>query len=277
MKNVLRWVVYGAAVVAGLLAARTWGVVAPAHGGASATMLVNQSAPIAIGLTFLYFALAGAFGLLAAWLLGTRSGLFCMGAALIGPTWAQGVAAEGTVENLIRFAQSGAPFRMLVIEGVVVALLGVGLAIPVVRTARRAGHEPADTASIGENAVALVVTVIVGGVGAWIVAREGLRGQTFAAAALAGVAGATIATVVAHRASPVAFMAGMGVLALFAPALGWALNGQDAVTAAYANKLFPLAMVTPMDWIAGGFFGIPLGMAWGASMVEKKAPEATAA
>lgn len=277
MKNVIRWVVYGAALAAGLLAARTWSVVAPANGGASATMLANDSIPIAIGLTFLYFALAGAFGLLAAWLLGARSGLFCVGLALMGPTWAQGIPAEGTVENLVRFAQSGAPFRMLSVEGAVMALLGVGLAIPVVRAARRAGHDPAEAPTFAENLVAVVVTIIVGGVGAWIIAREGLRGQTFAAAAIAGLAGATVASVVSHRASPVAFVVGMGVLAVAGPVLGLVLNGQNAVAAAYANRLFPLAMITPMDWVAGALFGIPMGMAWGASMVEKRAPEAAPA
>jgi hypothetical protein len=68
-------------------------------------------------------------------------------------------------------------------------------------------------------------------------------------------------------------MGAVAALGVLAPLTGW-FSG-DAVAAARMGTLFPLATVTPLHWAAGGLFGVPMGVAWAASMMEKKS-EATA-
>jgi len=43
------------------------------------------------------------------------------------------------------------------------------------------------------------------------------------------------------------------------------------VGAAIGGDLFTLAMPMPLDWLAGAFWGIPIGLSWAESMVEKPA------
>ena len=38
--------------------------------------------------------------------------------------------------------------------------------------------------------------------------------------------------------------------------------------AAIQGDAFPLAMLMPFDWLAGAFWGIPIGLSWADSMVE---------
>jgi len=38
------------------------------------------------------------------------------------------------------------------------------------------------------------------------------------------------------------------------------------VHAAYAGALFPTANITPLDFLAGAFLGVPVGISWAASL-----------
>jgi hypothetical protein len=34
--------------------------------------------------------------------------------------------------------------------------------------------------------------------------------------------------------------------------------------------MFTLSWIAPLDWIAGGLIGVPLGVSWAASLIDKR-------
>ena len=64
----------------------------------------------------------------------------------------------------------------------------------------------------------------------------------------------------------------IAVLAIVGPLSGEALASSGVVATTYKGNLFPLANISALDWIAGGLLGIPLGVAWAGSMIEKRHP-----
>lgn len=284
----LRWIVPLAALFAlGPVAARLTGTLRALDGGPDATMLVCaqpvQGLIVGVGAVLLAI-IAGVF---AAVLIGGRMGLFCAGLVLAWGAW-----ATGRVDLIIASAQSGGPLSRIAIEGVIIGALGVlGSAAILLMPSRRAvpgaaggaaAHAalPTEPRAIREKTgpMGALVAMLVGAVVLWLLAQETLKGQTIAAATFASLLGAAAGRVVAPYANAMWFFIGLCALGVISPLAAMMIHGTgaagglDGVTqAALANRLFRPANVLPMDLLAGAFLGVPMGLAWAGSMVERHA------
>jgi hypothetical protein len=288
-RAILRWLIPLAALLAlaPLAAWMTVSLRAPDGGPETSLLLCNSPARgILAGLGA--FALATLAGAVASRLLGVSWGFFAAGLVLAGAAW-----GTGRVDQIVRRTQSASTLWALSAEGFLVGALGVLTAVVVVRARAPSERSPHVTPSDDDRsalaaslALGLPIMVLAGAVGAWIVAREPLKGQTFAAAAVAGILIAIAGHLVAPRAPLEVFVLAVAVLAAASPALSLVVNlvptatgagatvaflpGSSRVLAAVrAGTMLPLARPLPLDWISGAFVGIPIGLAWAGAMVEK--------
>jgi hypothetical protein len=119
--------------------------------------------------------------------------------------------------------------------------------------------------------LALPVAIVIGGAGAWLVAMSPLKGQTIAAAIVAGIIGGAAGRIADYRIPAQSLMVAIGVLAAAGPLTAFVFKvGGSPVEAAYAGKMFTLSWIAPLDWIAGGLIGVPLGVSWAASLIDKR-------
>jgi hypothetical protein len=303
MRNsIIRWTIYLIALfIAGPAAGALVGSVHATDGG-PASPLVSAS-PIA-GLVYVLIAMAVAlvFGVVGARLLGTGPGMSAAGVVVAWAAW-----RTADVDQLIRTAHSGGPLTMLAVEG---ATFGVtGLILAVIIWLFGAAHERKGTGPDTVSASAqsspdsitgratekeqdlawlvrkmrsgkatlpsIAVGIVVGGVAAWLIAVTPLKGQAVFAAIAAGAFAAAAGRLVDFEAPMPAMFIPILVLAILGPLTGLVLaDSRGIVATSYAGRLFPLANVSPLDWIAGGLLGIPLGVSWAGSMIEKRTQEA---
>lgn len=268
---ILSWLVvlFGALALGPIVASLVEGLRA-SDGGPDVTMLFNTSPAIGVIGVLVGVFLAAGLGAATARALSVRMGLFAAGTVLAWQAW-----QLGAVAGLLRSARSAAPLWTMVVEGALMIVFGVVIAAVVVRCAGKEDPDR-DVASVsGEQSLrGAAAVIVVGGLLAWIVAREGLKGQTIAAAGVAAIGGVTVARLTAPRAHPVALIAGLLALAMVSPAIGALLSGGSVLEAMYAGSLFPLALISPLDWVAGALLGTPIGLAWSASMIEKRVEQA---
>ncbi|MEC9373983.1 MAG: hypothetical protein VYC34_09070 [Planctomycetota bacterium] len=267
----LRWTLFAVAVFAvGPLAGSLFEGLYAVNGAPAVTMLVSASPASTVFATVAAFAIAAIYGLVTARLVGAAFGFFTTGAILAWAAW-----QAGPVSEILRAAGANAPLTTFAIEGLILGLAGAGLAWLQVRIARPVTADqakPTEPLISTDSAVGLLVTILVGAAVAWILAREGRKGQTIAAAGGAALLAATAARGFAHNCATVSFFLGIALLAAIGPVATGLIGGADILAHAYANTLFPLGWISPLDWIAGAFMGIPLGMTWAGSMIEKQAP-----
>lgn len=239
--------------IAGLLAAQ----LTDAAGGPHATLLVTQSpllgAACALGVAVIA-AIAGLLGVR----IGTPNvGLFSAGIVLC---WAS--ARSGRVDEIIAVSRQS-PFHRFVIEGLLTALVAL-LLIEVVRRFRR--HTPAEPPLL-LSARALGAGLIGAAFTAWLFAVDAAKGQTLAAAVASGIVGAAVARMMLVSIPPRLIAVLPVVLGILSPLVAHLIT-TDVVAASIDGSLFRLALITPLDWLAGGLIGIPLGLAWTDSIAD---------
>ena len=252
------------------------------HDGSGEASLLVCSAPMSGVLAlFAVMGLAVLMGVIAARVISQRTGLFSAGLVLAWAAW-----GTGRVDLILTQPHKEGALTMLAIEGLLVGVLGViGAAIilrvptmhsalPEVRDPEHRHHHPApEPTEYFDSTVpaAIGVAVAAAGVMVWLFAQETQKGQTFAASAIAGIAGAAGARVVAPRVSAVWVFAAVGILAAVSPLIASFVHAGTGqlVHAALAGKLFVLARVLPLDWVAGAFVGAPIGLVWAGSMVDR--------
>jgi hypothetical protein len=278
---ILRWVLYFAAIlIAGPLAAAMFAGLRLADGSPRATVLL--ASPVVGGIVALIVAvlLAVIMGVLTARLVfSVRAGMIAAGLVLIWPAFRSAQADE-----LIRSAGSAAPLWPLGLEGAIVGVLGLAAAVAIIVLggAFETGDDPTNDPPLEQPAprgvlartlgtqmlLATGAGVLAGAAAAFFVAATPLRGQAIGGAIVGALAAAVAARLVDLRAPLPGLMIPVAILAVLGPLSGALVGG--SVQAAYAGRLFPIANITPLDWLAGGFLGIPLGVAWAASMVDKR-------
>lgn len=272
----IRWsLLAAAAILAAPGLARLLGALPAPDGGPRVSPLTSANVVLGIVLLIVSLVAAAVIGAIASRASDERTGLAAAGFALLGPAW-----QSGTVVDMLRRSDAPGAYWSLAFEGVLV-LIGVGAIALVCRIASRGRAAPAARApgasgasgASGAPAALLAMTVCfaVGAVVSWIVARETLKGQTIGAAAIGALAGAAAARVAAPSAPLFALPFGVAMLAVLGPAAGAVLHGSEALRDAYELTLIPLARPMPLDWAVGALLGTPIGAAWGASMVEKRA------
>jgi hypothetical protein len=284
MLNVLvRWAIpFSALLILGPLAALLISQLHAADGSTQVSLLVSTAPTkgIVAGLVALVLALVA--GILGARFIEQRSGLMAAGLVLAWGAW-----NTGQVDRILALTHSKSTLYTLAAESAIFGLLAVAVAIVILKVPTRmprfiaAGdatrvlgdkthHEP--TTLIDQTApIALLAAVLGAAVGAWFVSATTMKGQTFAAAAVAGLVAAAAGRLASQRISPAWFFLGLILVAAAGPVIATFIHAGalGPTRAALADKLFPLARPMPLDWIAGAFVGIPLGLWWASSLIEK--------
>lgn len=267
-QTVIQWIVLAvAALVAGPIAGRLVEMSHAADGAVNATALISESPAISAVLYAAAFLIAGIVGVAAARVSTVGVALASAGIVLAWVAW-----RTARIEDVLRLTHSASVFRTLAIEGLLLGVIGVAVAALIARVGRKGAKDDSDGFFSGHTLAGLGAGVLAGAIVGWGIARTDASGQAFAAAIGGGIAAATIGRIVSIRTPIVAFVGVGAILAVGGPALGAAMNGSDAVRAAYAGSLIPLARLMPIDWIAGMLIGVPIGTSWAAAMVHKHAP-----
>ncbi len=251
-------------------------------GSDAATLLVNSSSVMGLLAGLGVMALTTIAALIAAKLADSATGFLCAGLVLGWAAW-----RSGDMETMLLITRNPAIFWTLALEGAMLIAFGIALCAAICTLGNRNLHADQDglesnkplSREIGSlifNAVSSTggllgnaAAFIAAAVGVWIVAWSSLKGQTvwavIAGAMLAGAA----SRVVDPRIPTVSIFRTILLLAVLGPIAGALLVGADAVQAAHRGTITALALPMPLDWLAGAFLGIPIGLGWASSMTDK--------
>jgi hypothetical protein len=292
---ILRWVLYfGAILVVGPLGAALVSPLRNPAGGADATPLVSTVPPGGLLAALGALGLALLTGILTARLVrSVRAGMIAAGLVLV---WVAFSSAE--TDDLLRAARSVAPLWVLSLEGAVLGLALVASALVLVLFGGRQSDDDVDHAAqstqaqqgiteprlsirqqfMGEQFLLVIgAGFLAGGVAAAFVAVTPLKGQAIGAAILGSVCAGLAGRLVNQKMPLPALFVPVALLAVAGPIAGALLAGagEAGLRDVYRGTVFPLAHILPLDWVAGAFLGIPLGVSWAASMMEKHPATAT--
>lgn len=264
----IRWTLIILAVfLVGPIAGLATGAIPALDGGPAASALVTRSPIAGIGLTLGAVTIAALWGLLGARLFGARTGLFLAGLVML---WGAGQGA--TVAGLMRVDGDAGVFTSMAIEGVILLVVGGALSWAICLVGRADEQDYAEPITHIDHVYALIAAVLAGGLAAWLIGREGLKGQALAAATAAGVGAATVGRLIGQRAKAMIFVPAVMLLAVIGPIAAMQLAGGNAVERVFENRFSALGLLTPMDWLAGALLGVPMGLAWAASLANRHAP-----
>lgn len=264
-----RWGTFLAAIlvigpVIGMLAGR----IPPIAGAGAGTPVLSASPASSILLLAACVALATAIGGLGARLVSASHGLTCAGVAL---AWA--VFHTSRILDLSRAVDVDSLGTRLTIEGIVVGLMVLGGAIVIVRLAPKAAHSPTAGMMSAMGLGAAAATTAIGLLVAMIIAQDDKAGQAFAAAIAGGAVGAAAARTLVNGAPWAAALIAIPLGAVACPAVGFAMSPKPLDVAIVGGTVHALARVMPLDWCAGALIGIPFGLSWAGSMIEKSHPD----
>lgn len=287
---IIRWTIYLLALfVIGPLAAAMTGSLRASDGSHAATPLFSTTPVLGLvyGVAVLLIALLT--GIAAARLVNRASGFTAAGLVVAWAAW-----TTGDVDQMIRVSHSGSPLLSQSLEGAIFGVLALGMAAVLwiigkpEQTDPNKRKDPEDAlisaltqgpakmfASIfrGKGGVAVIpVALLAGAAAAWFIGVSPIKGQAVFAAITAGIVAAAAGRLVEFEVSLPTLVVPVVVLAILGPLAGYAMaggGGEKIVAAAYANSLFPVANVTALDWIAGALIGVPIGVGWAGSMLER--------
>jgi len=269
---ILRWTLITLALLLiGPVAGHAAAAIPSLDGGTEATALVSRSPVAGLGLTLAALALASAWGLLGARFFGARTGLFLAGLVL---AWSAGRGA--TVVGLVRVTGESSVFIRLAIEGGLLLLISAAMSWAICLVGKAEQRDESAPLAHIDTLYGLIAALLTGALAAWALAREPLHGQALAAGVAAGVAAATIGRLIGQRAHPVIFVPAVMLLGVIGPIAAMQLGGANLVERVFANRAPALGLLTPMDWLAGAFLGVPMGLAWASSLTHRHAQPAAA-
>lgn len=282
LRNIARWSWLALAIlVIGPIAGAITASLTRADGGPDATFLVSASAASGLLAAVGCVALALLAGLPAARIFGPRTGLSSAGFVLAWAAW-----RSGRLDHMLRAADDPGPMTALAIEAAVFGTLALAAAAAIVAFASpKTEHDreqyffqgarfPLIKALGPQSLLASLVTAIVALVVGWAIAVNAMKGQTVTAAILAGILGAAAGRIagamIKDEIPPVSYFVGFLIAAIAAPVIAIASHGSELLGAADASTIFAAARLTPVDWFAGAFLGVPIGMAWVHSMMDRQ-------
>ena len=266
---VARWGTFLAALLVvgpaiGMIAHR----IPPIPGAGAGTALQSSSPGVSLAFVGVCVALATGIGVLGARVVSASHGLTCAGIAL---AWA--VFRTSRILDLSRAVDVDSLGMRLTIEGGVVGVLVLIGALVIVRLAPKHGHTPLAGIVSGAGIGSGVVTTVIGLLVAMIIAQDDKAGQTFAAAIAGGAVGAAAARTLVNGAPWVAALLAIPLGALACPAVGFAMSPKPLDVAIVGGTVHALARIMPLDWCAGALIGIPFGLTWAGSMIQKSYPD----
>lgn len=310
LHTLLRWIMPTLALFAlGPLALLLMSSVRAVDGSREVSILLCAAPAKGLAALGVVMLIACAAGIGGALISGQRRGLLSAGIVLAWAAYATGHIDTMLANSITTKSGTSSVLLMLALEGLIVGVLSalvawIILRVPMLAFAERAARagefaraHPAHasgTLSIREPhalfsaraPVAIAAAILGAGVVVWVLAFDSSKGQTLAAAIFAGLAAAAAGRTLAATLSPMLFVAAIGLLAAASPVAAMVLHsggnagvsgggtGSAALsTAALAGTLFRLARPLPLDWLAGALVGIPLGLAWANSLVQKHEPQ----
>lgn len=301
LKPFARWtVVLAVLVVVGPLVGGLVGGLHQADGQVAATPMLADSTPqgLLAGLALMAAAAIAGFA-------GSRfsqgTGLACAGLVVAWGAWNSATALDA-----LREAQPGTLIR-LAIEAWVFGVLAVGLSVVLLGWGQPSHMTPGDvvmnapTRGRGlRRGLVSPMTWAAAGVGAaaaggvvWIIAFDLLKGQAVFAAFCGGIAAgaATRLVLIAawsgrdhepswgteHAGIDVSPFLSMFMVAVAAPFVASVMHEPATIPEAVRapGGLFALARVMPLDYLAGMFLGIPVGVGWAVGMMERRLHSST--
>jgi hypothetical protein len=261
-------------LVLGPLAASLAAPLSAPNGYGPVTPLTSTTPVKAIVLTMAAFGIAAMAGLVGCRFFGRGVGLTWTGLTLAWAAWSQ-----GTTRSIFVYADTGSPLMKLAGEAVIVGLASVLTAWAVLAVSkarvRDDGLDVSLRSALGRpsNVLASVIGLAAAGIAAWLFAYQSAKGQTVLAGVAGGI-GAGAATYLASSGmrhattSLISPFLSLALLSIAAPLVGVFGHGPAFEAAALADSMIPLVRPVPMDWAAGAFIGIPIGMSWAGSMIE---------
>jgi hypothetical protein len=274
LKNAVRWAfILLALLLIGPIMGRLIGSLHALDGSHHATPLASSTPLKGLGLLLLVSGVATGFGVFMSRIYGLANGMNVAGLIFAWCAW-----NTGTIDALARSAGHKSPLASMAVEGLIVAVVACVGALLLQRESLQARQDRTLRISVkdmlGRTALVSIVAAIVAGAAlGWFVANDTLKGQAVFAAIAAGIAaGAAAQLSSAQNTAAVvpAAMLGVGVLAALGPICGMILHGSRFVAAASSGSVFSLAVPVPLDWIAGAYLGVPIGIQWAGSMIEKR-------
>jgi hypothetical protein len=281
LKAVLRSIVVIASLLAiGPLAATLINSLRDVDGGRAVTLLINGNLGGGLAAGAVVFVAAAIVGLAASHFLSLNTGLMSAGIILAWGRW-----GEGTLEEIVRRAGDGRDLPRLAIEGVAVTLIAALLTRLMVKAAHNAQHPDSKASGAliagpdGASIWPMFFAVLVAGAAAaaavtWALSVSGAKGQTFAAAVIGAIAAGATAQVVASskgfHAAPVTPMLSIAMVALTGPLVAAFMHGSGLIDAVYSGNVFSLARPISLDWAAGAMLGVPIGLGWAGSMLDRR-------
>lgn len=214
--------------------------------------------------------IAGMLGAAASALVSRATGFFTAGIAFAWVAW-----AHGSVGDLVRNTGRSDIGVPMAIEGSVLGAIAVACVWAIQRSARmrvigeNASQTMPDERPITWQAIGAAVSCLAGGVVALAVARTDGAAQVFGAAAAGTACGVGVARLVTSlRVSALGHAVGIAALAACAPIAGMLL-ASVTVESVYAGEISGLSRILPSQWIAGMLIGLPVGIAFGDSLVDR--------
>lgn len=228
-------------------------------------------------------ALALLAGLITARLSSTRWAVFIAGGTL---AWA--AAGAGRVDEIIRvtpersqfwlIAAEGALFGVLVLLGMwfigLIARSGQGARLDTVPPGHREDHlshtRDDRAAWLARVGISTAVGIVAGVAVSWLMAVSTLKGQTIAAASVAGIAAGIITGMLNKQGDLWALVLPFVLLSILGPIAAAIIEPATArglLFSVNGLEILPPARLMPLDWLAGALIGLPIGSKWGVGLV----------
>jgi hypothetical protein len=271
MKTALsKWILYLLASLAigpGLY--RLTSAITDEHGGQSAILSDSASPVWMVAACFLAALCAsGAFAWIGAKTVDEPTGYILAGICLVWTAW-----PLANLESLTRLHESELPVYRIALENL--ACMGIAFVIVWIASRQRLEADSPTTESIGGQKIATAVCIgAIAAAGAcYLVANNGLKGQTIAGAVAAGIAAAVVSQFVHGsinaRTRPFIPLASLSVVAACGPVVASMLHGVKLEALVTSGDVLPLARPLSLEWPAGGLIGIALGLSWASGAMQR--------
>lgn len=288
--STVRWVA-GALVFFGIgpLAAASVGALRTRSGSTAASLLISGSQSAGLGAAVVVLGVAAVVGLSGARFVSARFGFGVASLVLAWAAWRAGATPDIVRDAVLQGSSARGTLITLGVESALLMLCVAGIAWAMFRVGKPSdgfkpipGVDPQPVtfrhAFAGSHlAPALGVAMVAGTVGLWIVGFEATKGQAVAAAVVAGLLAAMAAEFAASGMNrslhPAPVLLALAALGLAAPLFVALSGGARLDEMIYAGRIPPLAVAAPLDLAAGAMLGVPLGLTWARSLMEKKVQE----
>jgi len=242
--------------------------IAPIPGSVHGTAIVSASPAVGVAIVVGCIVLATIIGCIGSRMISVGHGLTCAGVAL---AWS--AFRSGHLLDLSRAVDPGALGTRLALEGAIIGIATLAGAILIIRSGPKSTPSMLEGMTSGASIGSMAATTTIGLVVAMLIAQDDKVGQTFAAAVAGSAVGAAAARTLVNGAPRGAALVAIPLGAALCPAVGFALSPHPMDSAILGGSVHALARIMPIDWCAGALIGIPFGLSWAGSMIEKAHPD----